>query len=108
MVVSSLDRRERPFEVVRPVALARRDLVVQLAERGDLVVRHGSVRGHDPVAVALLVPGAQRERALQPGAGEVVAEDVPPLVEQLGEQLVEIGVRRPRHGLTVGGAMLRK
>ena len=73
------------------------DLVVHLAEGGDLAVGQRAVRRHQPVAVAVEVAGAERERALQVGARKVVAEDPAPVVEQLGEQVVEVGVRRPRH-----------
>ena len=81
---------------------------MHLAEGGHLLVGQRPVRGHDPVAVAVLVPGPECERALDPSARQVLAEDAPPVAQELVEELVEVGVRRPRHGVTVGGDMLRR
>ena len=101
-----VDRRVGALDVVRPVPLASGDLVVQRAQRLLLLSRGPVVHGHDEVAVALLVAGAECERALHVGAHEVVAEDPPPVADQLVEQLVEVCVRRDGHPVTVGGAML--
>ena len=79
---------------------------MQRAQRLLLLGRGSLVRGHDEVAVALHVAGAEREGALHVGAHQVVAEDPPPVADQLVEQLVEVGVRRDGHPVTVGGAML--
>ena len=58
--------------------------------------RRTLVRGHEEVAVAVLVAGAEREGTLDIGADQVVAEDPLPLADQLVEQRVERGVRRRR------------
>ncbi len=41
----------------------------------------------------MLVPAAQRERSLNVGAHKILTENPTPLPEQLGEDLIEIGVR---------------
>jgi hypothetical protein len=92
-----VDGRVGALEVVAPVAVAGRDLVVQRPQLRFLR-RMGTRAGrHQEVAVALLVAGAEGERPLHVGADEVVAEDPPPLTEELVEELVEVEVRR--HGL---------
>ena len=51
------------------------------------------MRRDEPIAVALLISAAERERSLNVGAGEIIAENPLPVSEQLHEELIEVGVR---------------
>ncbi len=59
----------------------------------DLRLGQRATGRDEPVAVALLVPTAQRERSLDVGANKILAENPLPMSEQLCEELIEIGVR---------------
>jgi hypothetical protein len=65
---------------------------------GDLVLSQRSVGRDEPVAVAVLVATAERERSLEVGAGEILAEDPLPVPEQLCDELIEVGIRSYRLG----------
>ena len=92
------DGRVGALDVVRPVVLARRDLVVERPKLGLLGRRRPVAQRDDPVAVAVLVARSERERPLDIRPDQVLTEDPPPCGEELGEQCVQIGVRRPGGG----------
>ncbi len=60
---------------------------------GDLRFGQRATGRDDPVAVAVLVPTAQRERSLDVGAEETLTENPLAVPEQLCEELIEIDVR---------------
>lgn len=70
------------------------DFVVEYPKLGDLVLSQGAVGGDEPVAVAVLVATAERERSLEVGAGEIPAEDPLPVPEHLCEELIKVDIRR--------------
>ena len=88
------DRCIGPLKVVAPVPFAGGDLVMEVTQPGDLRLGQGAVGRDEPVAVAFLVATAERERALDVRADEILSENSLPVSEQLCEELVEVGVWR--------------
>lgn len=84
-------------------------LVVQGSQPGDLVLGQRTMRGDEPVTVALQVTTTECERPLHVGACEILAQDPLPMTEEIGEELIEVGIRsddlgsghRPRIGGTL-------
>jgi hypothetical protein len=83
------DIRVRPLQVLGPEAGTCRDAIVQPAQ-----VRFAAAAGHfsgrdDEVAVAVAVPGAQREGALHVGTDEPTAEDAADRAGEVDQDRVE-------------------
>jgi hypothetical protein len=89
-----LDQRIRALQVLGPESRPGGDLVVQLAQRLLLGCGDRPRDRDEEVAIALQVRVAERERALQVGADERVAEDPVGGRGQFLEEFVQLAVRR--------------
>src|SRR4051794_5778013 len=83
----------RPFQVLRPRRGQRVEALVQRLEGGSLLWRHLAGGHDDEVDVAVLVRIADGERSLQVRADEVPAEHRSGSVDELGEELIQVGER---------------
>jgi hypothetical protein len=83
--------------VLRPGDIALVEPPVQLVKGSLLALGQLMLRDDDEVHVAVLVGVADCERSLQVRATEVVSERGSYVRHELGEQPVELRVRRPRH-----------